>query len=70
MSSCAALTLDSVLAFGKHQGKTVAFVSETDPMYLEWCLNNIDGFELDEEADQRLDLDLDWWLEEHARYGV
>jgi len=64
------LTLDSVLTFGKYKGRTVASVSEADPQYLEWCLENIADFPLDQEALDRLDVDLDWWLEEHARYGT
>ena len=58
----------SVLDFGKHKGKTIAFVSANDPMYLEWCLTNIDDFYLDAAASERLDLDYDYWLEDHGRY--
>lgn len=53
-------TLDDVIRFGKHQDKTVGQVSAQDPTYLEWALDNIDGFELDDEAGQRLELDLSW----------
>ena len=30
--------------FGKHSGKTIKEVYETDPTYIYWCINTIDGF--------------------------
>ena len=40
--------------------KTIRQICNQDPTYLEWVLDNIDGFELDDEAMERLSLDLDW----------
>jgi hypothetical protein len=37
-------TLDSVLNFGKHKGKTVREVMETAPGYIVWAYNNVDWF--------------------------
>lgn len=32
------------LWFGKHQGETVEDVLVTDPTYLDWCLDEVEGF--------------------------
>ena len=44
--------------FGKHEGESVDEVIVDDPEYVEWCLNEIDGFDLDEEGHQLLALSL------------
>lgn len=38
------LSLESKLNFGKHRGETVESVLRFDPTYLDWCLDNVDGF--------------------------
>lgn len=32
------------LWFGRHQGETVEDVLVTDPTYLDWCLDEVEGF--------------------------
>jgi hypothetical protein len=38
------------LSFGKHKGEQLIDVIVGDPHYLTWCIENIDGFELDNDA--------------------
>lgn len=40
---------DTVLAFGKYKGSTVATVAEQDPKYLIWAEKNIEWFSIDPE---------------------
>jgi len=42
------------LTFGKHKNEDIDEVIVDDPTYVEWCLDEIDGFELDEELVQLL----------------
>lgn len=42
-------TLNSILDFGKHKGKTISDIISSDPIYLEWCLAE-EIFELDERS--------------------
>lgn len=32
------------MPFGKHKGRSLVEINETDPDYLEWAYENIDGF--------------------------
>lgn len=36
--------IDSVLEFGKHKGKVIHNVLESDPEYIDWCIKNIEWF--------------------------
>ncbi len=48
--------LDTRLSFGKYRGCTVQeIINDKDPNYLYWCMNNIEWFELDDEAYEMLD---------------
>lgn len=40
----------SVLRFGKHRGETIKEIISDDVTYIEWALDEVDGFELDEAA--------------------
>lgn len=40
----------NTLPFGKHKGESIRSVIVHDAKYLEWCIENIEGFELDDEA--------------------
>jgi hypothetical protein len=42
--------------FGKHKGKLIRDIIEEDPDYIAWCLDNIDGFVLDEDAQKEFDV--------------
>lgn len=46
---------DDTLTFGKHEGEKLEDVIVDDPTYVAWCCDEIDGFELDEEAAQLLE---------------
>ena len=43
-------TLNTVFNFGKHKGNTVESVIVDDPSYINWCLENVDKFSLDEDC--------------------
>jgi hypothetical protein len=47
-------TLDSVCHFNKHKGKKWKDVIEQFPDYADWCLANVTGFQLDEDAHKYL----------------
>ncbi len=44
------LHLRSKLGFGKYGERTVRKVIDVDPDYIEWALNEVDDFELDDNA--------------------
>jgi hypothetical protein len=58
-------SLKTKIAFGKHKGETIQEIIDEDSSYIEWCLDTIDDFELDEEADDYLEkkYDDDNWNE-------
>ena len=43
-------TLNDTLTFGKYRGKTLKAVLTRDAHYIQWCLDNISNFSLDEQA--------------------
>jgi hypothetical protein len=47
--------LNDCLTFGKYKDYTVKEIIKDDPDYLAWALDEIDWFELDEEAEEKLD---------------
>ncbi len=44
------LSLTDKITFGKYRGDTVQEVIDNTPSYIEWALDEIDWFELDDEA--------------------
>lgn len=48
------LGVQDTFLFGKHRNEAVEEVIVDDPSYVEWCLDEVEGFELDEEATQLL----------------
>ena len=54
--------LKTELNFGKYEGITVEKAIETDPDWVAWAADNIDWFELDEDAIEYLDIVL--WSDE------
>lgn len=42
--------LTSVLNFGKYKGHVLSEVVDNDPLYVKWCMDEIDWFNLDYEA--------------------
>lgn len=47
-------TLKTKLIFGKHKGKTLEKILNLDPLYIEWCINNINDFNLNKEAHDQI----------------
>ena len=43
-------SLDSLIDFGKHKGKTIKDVICKDVTYIEWAVTQVTSFELDNEA--------------------
>ena len=52
--------LSTVLDFGRHKDEDIQHIVDTNPRWLEWALENVEGFALSEEAELALDLALDW----------
>ena len=44
------MKLTDKLTFGKHKGETIQDVCDNNVTYIEWALETIDTFELDDEA--------------------
>lgn len=47
--------LYNMIDFGKHEGRHIRQIIQDDPDYLVWCLENVSGFELTDEADEVLE---------------
>ena len=47
-------TLQTVLKFGKHKGKTVNQILQEEPDYINWCLKNIDTFQMSEKDKEKI----------------
>lgn len=43
------------LTFGKHDGELIEEVVVDHPTYVDWCLDTIEEFEIDEELHQLLE---------------
>ena len=54
-------SLNSKFDFGKHKGKNVAEIIENEPTYIKWCIENIDNFELDNEAYEEYECAIEDW---------
>jgi hypothetical protein len=55
------LCLTDRLEFGKHRGQQLSTVIREDPTYVEWCLLNISGFELDDRASEEYEREMDYY---------
>ncbi len=62
----------TIMSFGKHKGKTVKEVMETDPSYLLWADDNVEGFELSdylrdkaEEMDEKFTIENEFFKDLH-----
>ncbi len=44
------MKLTDKMTFGKYRGDTVQEVIDNAPSYIEWALDEVNGFELDDEA--------------------
>lgn len=49
-------TKNSVLDFGKYNGKTLCEVFAENPGYIEWCMKKVEFFELDDNTINELQL--------------
>ena len=47
--------LYNMMDFGKWYGSHIQTIIDKDPDYLVWCVENVAGFELDDEAEYQLD---------------
>ena len=47
--------LYSVLMFGKYKGKTIEYIINNEPTYLDWAIGYIKGFTLTDIAQRELD---------------
>jgi hypothetical protein len=42
--------LHTVLTWGKHEGQSIEDIITDHPKYIEWCLENLDWFDLSKSA--------------------
>lgn len=52
--------LSTVLDFGRHKDEDIQHVIDTNPTWLAWAEENVEGFTLSEDAELALDIALDW----------
>ncbi len=52
------LSLSDKIKFGKYKGYSIEDILADDPSYLEWAIDEIDWFELDDIATQELNNEL------------
>lgn len=48
------LKLKDKFPFGKYKDKTLNEVIETNPSYVQWCLDNVNDFSLDKDVIQKV----------------
>ena len=60
--------LEDPIAFGKYkpQRLTIAQIIDRDPTYIEWLLDNVDRFDLDDEAFEYYERQLGWHYAERG----
>lgn len=46
--------------FGKYKGKTLSYVLNIDPKYIEWCIDNIKEFKLTKSVLKQLYINLSY----------
>lgn len=46
------VTFETILKFGKYKGLSIERVFMDDPSYIEWCIDNVDGFDMESEEDE------------------
>lgn len=51
--------LTDQITFGKHNGLTIQEIINEDVTYIEWCIDTIDRFELDDKAMEVYKKDID-----------
>ena len=60
-------SLNDRITFGKYkpvdeEGKLIKWIIQNDPEYILWCLENIEWFELDTDAEEMLEWEMaDLW---------
>jgi len=42
--------LKDKILFGKYQNKSILWILHQDPSYLQWCIDNVEGFKLNQEV--------------------
>lgn len=47
--------LDTVFTFDKYEGDTLEEIAEFDPSYIEWCIQKLEVFYIDEDTVRRLE---------------
>lgn len=54
--------LEDPIRFGKYkpEGLTIEQIIDNDPTYIEWLIDNVDHFNLDDEAFDYYEVQLSW----------
>ena len=66
------MNFDTVLNFGKYKGETIEEVYEKDASYLQWCLENIERFNLSDKEtaliEEKAEME-EWDRNDDCHYG-
>lgn len=65
MSKYTPLGLEDVMPFGKYKGAKLRVVLAENPGYVRWLLSNMPTFQLDKQADERLEAEEEHQIESH-----
>jgi uncharacterized protein (DUF3820 family) len=49
-------TLDYVFPFGKYKGDELGDIAQSDPDYVQWCINTIKNFDVDDEVQELIEM--------------
>ena len=62
------MKLTDKFTFGKHKGETLVSVIGSDPTYVEWCVDEIEGFSISDRAHDLLHSSLEEYYEAREGY--
>lgn len=57
-----AYKLTDKISFGRHKGEAIQDIIDDDITYIEWAIDTVDGFELDDDALEFFNEALDEYL--------
>lgn len=57
------MKLTDKFTFGKHKGESLSHVIGSDPTYVEWCIDEIEGFSISDRAHDQLHYSLEEYYE-------
>ena len=70
MSQSEIITLNDRLTFGKYKDKLLRWIITHDPEYILWCQENIEWFEIDVNAEEKLEFELSNCWDDDTRHRL